>query len=205
MTFEPTQGTQDLLNRARGGDESARRALLEHYRDRLRRMVAARLDSRLAPRIDASDIVQETLTEAAGRMDDFLRECALPFFGWLRFLAGQRVLKAHRHHLFTQRRSIQRESRLPELSDASAMDFCRHFVADDTSPSNRMSRQEEVERVMTALEALSPRDREVLVMRHFEQLSTAEIAEAIGLTEAGVKARLLRALTRVRGLMKAGS
>jgi RNA polymerase sigma-70 factor (ECF subfamily) len=167
-------------------------------------MVSARLDTRLAPRVDGSDIVQETLVEASTRMDDYLRERRLPFFGWLRFLASERVLKAHRHHLSTQRRSVSRESRLPELSDASAMSFCSQFVADDTSPSNRMSRKEDMERVMSALEALSPRDREVLVMRHFEQLSTAEIAEAIGLTEAGVKARLLRALARIRGLMKTG-
>ncbi|WP_165234822.1 sigma-70 family RNA polymerase sigma factor [Aquisphaera insulae] len=199
---EATQATQDLLERAGHGDHDARRALLGLYRDRLLRMVSARLDTRVAPRVDASDVVQETLADAADRMDDYLRERPLPFFGWLRSLAGERVIQAHRRHLYTQQRSVARESRLPDLSDVSTLAFCRQLVAADTSPSNRMSRQEEVERVREALAALSPRDREVLIMRHFEQLGTAEIAEALGLAESGVKSRLLRALARIRSVME---
>jgi RNA polymerase sigma-70 factor (ECF subfamily) len=195
--------TQDLLDRAGGGDPEARRALLGLYRDRLLRMVAARLDHRVAPRVDASDIVQEALTDASDRMDDYLRDRPLPFFGWLRLLAGERVALAHRRHLQTQQRSVARERQLPELSDASAVAFCRQLVAADTSPSNRLARKEDAEKVRSALAALSARDREVLVMRHFERLGTAEIAEALGLSEAGVKSRLLRALNRIRTVLEA--
>ena len=107
---ETERATQDLIDRAGQGDDDARRELLERYRDYLRRMVASRLDRRLAPRLDPSDIVQETLADAAGRMDDYLRNPTLPFFGWLRLIAGEHIRDAHRRHLFAQRRSITRES-----------------------------------------------------------------------------------------------
>jgi hypothetical protein len=89
---DASQVTQELVERAGEGDAAARLDLLERYREHLRRMVAARLDRRLAPRIDASDVVQETLAEAAGRLDDYLDRRPLPFLGWLRQLAGERVI-----------------------------------------------------------------------------------------------------------------
>lgn len=199
LTPEATQG---LIDRAGRGDDDARHALLERYRGYLRRMVAARLDRRLASRIDPSDIVQDTLADAARRMDEYLRDQPLPFFGWLRQLAGERVIDAHRRHVFSQRRSVNRESRALELCDESAVALSRKLMASDTSPSNRMLRQERLDEVMAALAALSPRDREVLVMRHLEQLSTAEIAEALGITEGAVESRLLRALIRLRGRLE---
>ena len=203
MLLDGSQLTESLLDRAGHGDADARRELLDRYRDHLRRVVAARLDHRLAKRIDASDVVQETLVDAARRMDDYLRDRSIPFFGWLRVLAADRISAAHRCHLETQRRSVMRESPFPELSDVSAGVLCRQLMAHDTSPSNRLLREERRELVMAALAELSPRDREVLVMRHFEKLNTAEIAEALGIAEAGVKARLHRALLRIRRRMEA--
>jgi RNA polymerase sigma-70 factor (ECF subfamily) len=197
---DASQLTQELVERAGDGDAAARRDLLDRYRDHLRRMVAARLDRRLAPRIDASDVVQETLAEAAGRLDEYLHERPLPFFGWLRQLAGERVIQTHRRHLHSERRSVTRESRAVELglSEASAVELVRQLIAPDPSPSNNLARQESYDRLMTALESLSPRDREVMLMRHFEHLSTPEIAEALGIAEAGVRARYYRALSRLR-------
>jgi RNA polymerase sigma-70 factor (ECF subfamily) len=160
--------------------------------------VATRLDRRLAPRVDPSDIVQETLADAAARLDDYLRDRPIPFFGWLRQIAGERVIDTHRRHVFSQRRSIMRESRTPDLSEEAAGELGRRLMSNDTSPSNRMIREERHQQVMAALAALSPRDREVLVMRHLEQLTTGEIADALGLTEGAVESRLLRALIRLR-------
>jgi RNA polymerase sigma-70 factor (ECF subfamily) len=196
---ETTSLTQDLIDRAGRGDQTARQALLEHYRGALRRMVAARLDRRLAPRIDPSDVVQETLADAARRMDEFMRDRPLPFYGWLRQIAGERLIDTHRRHVSSQRRSVTREGQAPDLPDQSALELVHRLFANDTSPSNRLMRQERLDQVMTALAALSPRDREVLIMRHLEQIGTAEIAETIGLSEGAVKARLLRALIRLRG------
>jgi RNA polymerase sigma-70 factor (ECF subfamily) len=199
---DPATATTRLLDRARLGDEGARRALLERYRDSLKRMVSARLDHRLGPRVDASDIVQEALADAAGRLDDYLAERPIPFPGWLRKLAAERIVDAHRTHLHAQRRSVARETPLPALPEDSALALGLSLVGRDTSPSNRLVRQERAARVLAALKALSPRDREVLVMRHLEQTGIAEIAETLGLTEAGVKTRLVRALVRMRALLE---
>jgi RNA polymerase sigma-70 factor (ECF subfamily) len=198
MTTETTRTTNNLIERAVGGDESARVELLELYRDHLRRMVAARLDQRIRPRVDASDVVQEALTDAAGQLDAYLRDQPLPFLPWLRQLASEWISKTHRRHLMAQSRSISRELAPASISDESAVELGRHFVARDTSPSNRMMRHELRDAVMAAVGELSARDREVLLMRHIEKLGTAEIADVLGMAESGVKARLHRALNRLR-------
>jgi RNA polymerase sigma-70 factor (ECF subfamily) len=204
MLIGTRERTPELLERAAHGDDSARHELLELYRDYLRRMVAARLDRRLAPRVDPSDVVQEALADAARRMDEFLRTRPLSFSGWLRQIAVERLIDTHRRHVLSQRRSITRERRDLGLSDHSAIALSQMLVADDTSPSNRLMRQERYARLMASLAALSSRDREVLVMRHLEQLETAEIADALGISEGGVESRLLRALLRLRGQMEEG-
>jgi RNA polymerase sigma-70 factor (ECF subfamily) len=192
-----------LIDRASRDDgQEARRELLEGYRDYLRRMVAARLDRRLAPRVDPSDVVQEALADASRRLDDYFRDRPLPFLAWLRQITAERVIDAHRRHIQSQRRSVSREVPLPEAPpDESAVALARLLVASDTSPSNRLIRRERSEQLTAALDALAPRDREILVMRHLEQLSTAEIAEALGLSAGAVEGRLLRALLRLRSRM----
>jgi RNA polymerase sigma-70 factor, ECF subfamily len=195
--------TQDLIDRAGRGDEDARHRLLEQYRDYLRRMVTVRLDRRLAPRIDASDVVQEALVEADRRLDGYLREQPVPFYAWLRQIAGDRIIDAHRLHVASQKRSVTREDAGYELPDESSFALARCLFADDTSPSNRLIRQEDQEEIRRAIDALPPKDREVLVMRHLEQLSTAEIAATLGVAEGTVKVRLLRALVRLRGQLGA--
>jgi RNA polymerase sigma-70 factor (ECF subfamily) len=197
-----TRAVENLIDHASQGDETARQELLERYRDNLRRMVTSRLDRRLTSRIDPSDIVQETLVDAARRMDDYLRDRAIPFLGWLRQIARERIIDTHRRHIFSQRRSIIRESHVLALPDDSAGVLVHRLMACDSSPSNRLSRQERREQVTKALAALSPRDREVLVMRYLEQIGTAEIGEALGIAEGAVKARLLRALVHMRGLLE---
>ena len=199
---EPAQNTELLLDRATSGDPAARRDLLEHYRDYLRRMVAARLDRRLAPRIDASDVVQETLADAAERLDEYLSDPPLPFFGWLRVLAGEHVREAHRKHLFAKGRSVVRESRTPELNDLSMLSLAHQLASNDTSPSNSLMRDEQLEWVKAGLAALPARDREVLVMRYVEALSSVAISQALGTTEAAAKNRLYRALMRLRTQME---
>jgi RNA polymerase sigma-70 factor (ECF subfamily) len=168
-------------------------------------MVAARLDRRLAPRVDASDLVQETLATAAARLDEYLRDRRISITGWLRGLARERVVDAHRHHLAADRRTITRESRVPDLPDSSALDLGRRLFAGDTSPSNNLMRRERINGVLAGLASLSPRDREILVMKHLEQLSTAEVAEALGISERAVKARNVRALVRLREAIEKAS
>src|SRR5271155_3413544 len=195
--------TTDLIDRAARGDVAARHRLLEQYRDYLRRMVAVRLDRRLAPRIDASDVVQEGLVEADRRLGGYLSERPIPFYAWLRQIAGDRIVDAHRLHLDAKKRSVTREDAGLQLPDESSFALARCLFADDTSPSNRLIRQENQEEIRRAIDALPPKDRELLVMRHLEQLGTAEIAATLGVAEGTVKVRLLRALVRLRGLLGA--
>jgi RNA polymerase sigma-70 factor (ECF subfamily) len=136
-------------------------------------------------------------------MDDYLRDQPLPFLGWLRQLAAESIKDTHRRHISSQRRSVDRESHEAELPDDSAAQLGQKLLARDTSPSNRLIKQERRDQVKTALAEMAPRDREILVMRYLEHLNGAEIAEALGITEGAVKVRLLRALQRMRGRLPA--
>jgi len=193
----PTEPDTDaLLDRAQSGDATARQRLLVRHRWRLRRMVAIRLDPGLAARVDASDIVQEALADAARKLDAYLARRPLPFFPWLRRLAGERLAKAHRRHR-ALRRAVGREE-LPPLTDASIRDLTRRLLDSNPSPSQDAERQEQVARARSALARLNERDREVLVLRYLEHLTTAETAAVLGITEGAVKLRHLRALDRLR-------
>jgi RNA polymerase sigma-70 factor, ECF subfamily len=199
---DATESTQTLIEQACRGQDEAWLTLLERYRDYLRRMVAVRLDRRLAPRVDPSDVVQESLALALQRMDEYLRNQPLPFVGLLRQIAAESVRDTHRRHLSSQRRSVHREAKAGNLPDDSAAELEQRLMARDTSPSNRLMREERRMQVKTALAELPPRDRDVLVMRYLEHLSVAEMAEALGITEGAVKVRLLRALDRTRTRME---
>jgi len=188
--------TEVLLARAGAGDAAARQQLLEQHRDRLRRLVAVRLDRRLAARVDASDVVQEALADAARKLDGYLRDRPLPFYPWLRQLAWERLVKVRRLHT-AGRRSVDREES-PDLPEASAVQLAQRLAASVTGPVQRLVREELWARVRSALDRLSAGDREVLILRHAEQLSTREAAAVLGVSEAAVKSRHLRALERLR-------
>jgi RNA polymerase sigma-70 factor (ECF subfamily) len=201
MTTEPPD-TDELLRQAAGGDPGARDGLLARHRDRLRKMIAWRLDRRLAARVDPSDVVQEVLLEASGKMDRYLRERPLPFFPWLRALAGEHLAVLHRRHVRAQGRSVRREEPgLLNLPDESAAELADRLVTSATNPMQRALRQEQRERVRRALGRLSERDREVLVLRNLEQLSVADTAEVLRISAGAVKVRHLRALERLRALL----
>jgi len=194
--------TEELLGRAGSGDRAAREELLMHHRDRLRRMIAVRLDRRMAARVDPSDVVQEALTQASQRLSSYLRERPLPFYPWLRQLAWERLIELSRRHIYAQKRSVTREEPSAlDLPDESALELANRLLAPGSSPMNHLLRAEQRARVQAALTRLATRDREVLVLRHLEQLSTAEMAAVLGIREGAVKTRHLRALQRFRGLL----
>lgn len=189
---------ETLLDRAGAGDESAREQLLVVHRERLRQMVAARLDPRLAARVDPSDIVQETLLDADQRLDDYLRKRPLPFYPWLHRLAGQRLAQVRRWHL-TAARDPGRAQHLPfGLPDQSAARVAELLVDPGSSPSSRLNRKEINERVRSALDQLPENDREVLVMHYLDGMRFTEIAAVLDLTPGAVKMRHLRAVERMR-------
>jgi RNA polymerase sigma-70 factor (ECF subfamily) len=194
--------SEQLLRRAGQGDPLACQQLLVQYRQRLRQMIAVRLDRRLAARIDPSDVVQETLAEAMQQLADYLRQPPLPFYPWLRQLAWKRLVALYRRHILAGKRSVRREEQAaPPLPDESALELVGRLLARGSSPSARLRREECRARVRAALAQLAEHDREVLVLRHLEQLSTQEIAAVLGVTEGAVYTRHLRALERLRGLL----
>jgi RNA polymerase sigma-70 factor (ECF subfamily) len=194
--------TDQLLQQASEGDRQARDRLLSRHRDRLRRMVAYHLDRRLAARVDPSDVVQEALADAARQLDDYLQRRPLPFYPWLRQRAWDRLVELHRRHVRAGKRTVQREEPgVLDLPDESAVELASRLLDLSASPSERLLLSELRQRVREALGRLPPRDREVLMLRHLEQLTTAETAAVLGVSEGAVKTRHLRALQRLRDLL----
>ena len=199
-----TSDTDALLASAARGEPDARGQLLARHRQRLARMVACRLDRRLAARVDPSDVVQEVLAEADRKLECYLAERPLPFYPWLRSLAWEHLATLHRRHVRAQKRSVKREEPgVLALPEESAADLAARLVTSATSPTQAALREELRQRMRRALEALSERDREVLVLRHLEELSVAQTAEVLGVSAGAVKVRHLRALERVRAVLDA--
>ncbi len=188
MPTEPD--TEELVQRAAAGDDAAGQKLLVRHQARLRNMVRVRMDRRLAARVDPSDIVQDTLLQAARQLGDYLRDQPLPFYPWIRQVALQQLVRQYRRHIKAQARSLKREEQhaLP-LPDHSAIELAMRLLANHTSPSNSIVQQELRSKVQSVLAQLSEGDREVLVLRFLEQLSTKETAAVLGLTINGVKSR----------------
>jgi RNA polymerase sigma-70 factor (ECF subfamily) len=191
--------TQDLLSRARRGEEAAFEALFARHRERLRQAVALRLDRRLAARVDVSDVLQETYLEAARRFPHYLDRPEMPFDLWLRWLAREKVLALHRQHLYADKRAVVRE--VPPLPADSSAHFAGGLLGHEPTPSQHLAAVELAERLRLALQQLDDDERELLMGRHFEQLSTRELAQLLGISEAAANKRYIRALQRLRGLL----
>jgi RNA polymerase sigma-70 factor (ECF subfamily) len=196
--------TDHLLDLAQQGNAEARQQLLARHQKRLGKMIGLHLDRRLAARVDASDVVQETLAEAERKLNAYLRARPLPFYPWLRRIARERLVKLHRRHLTAGKRSARREEPgILELPEESVFELASRLVAPGSGPSKQLLREELRQRVQAALAKLRDRDREVLVLRYLEQLSTRETASVLGISDGAVKVRHLRALERLRKLLGA--
>lgn len=190
-----TERTDELLDRAEAGSDSAVQQLLSRHRERLRQMVSVRLDRRLASRVDPSDVVQEAFVEAVTRMPDYLKSRALPFYPWLRQLALDRINRNRRTHLETAKRSVAKEE-CPSLSDESVVRLARRLVSRDISPSAQAMQHEIQALIRKSLASIGEKDRELLIMKYLEHLSLREIALVLGISEAAAKSRHIRALGR---------
>jgi RNA polymerase sigma-70 factor, ECF subfamily len=206
MTSGEGAHCDDLLSRARAGDSRALADLFDHYKGRLRHMVRLRIDRRLAGRLDASDVLQEAYLEADKRFADYLRDPAIPIFLWLRLVTGQKLTDLHRHHLGAKMRDAGLEVSLHRgaLPQASSVSLAELLLGRLTSPTRAAQRAEMQRRLQEALNRMDPIDREVLVLRHFEELSNAETAQALGLEKTAASNRYIRALKRLKQAM-AGS
>jgi RNA polymerase sigma-70 factor, ECF subfamily len=194
--------TTELLARLRAGDKRALVDLFQRYRGRLKRMVELRMDWRLQARLDASDVLQEAFLDIASRLDDYLREPKLSPFVWLRLCVGEELVNLHRRHLGTRMRDAGREVSLNRgLPAASSAALASMLLGKLTSPTQAAVRAEQIARLQEALNALEPLDREVLGLRHFEQLSRGETAQILGVSEDAAAKRYVRALKRLKEIL----
>jgi RNA polymerase sigma-70 factor, ECF subfamily len=194
----------ELLRDAAQGDETAVRCLLERHRARLRRMIAARLDPRLAQRLDPSDVVQETLADAARRLPEYLNSRPLPFFAWLFRLAADRLARTHRHHVASTVRGVGREERLdgPGHDEATAKRLVDRLAANDSTPGQRAAREERRHLLAGAISRMDQSDREVIALRYLDGLAFDEIAAVLEIGLSAAKMRHLRAVDRLRVLLE---
>jgi RNA polymerase sigma-70 factor (ECF subfamily) len=191
-------GTERLLSLAKQGDSHARQQLFSRYQDRLRRMVCAYLDPRLAARLDPSDVLQDALIHAAVRFQEYLDGRPIEFYPWLRQFVRQELVTVYRRHVAAERRTIRKEENdALELNDASAQQLAARLTSNDTSPSQRLNRRELTDAVKRAIGQLAEIDQELLFMRWIEQMSIRETAEALQLSESAVKSRFTRILERI--------
>jgi RNA polymerase sigma-70 factor, ECF subfamily len=193
----------DLLERAKDGDAGALGLLFAHYRDRLRKMIRLRLDRRLVRRIDASDVLQETFLDVARRFPEYVAAPAVSFYVWLRCLAGQRLIDLHRQHLGARMRHAGREVALYHgaLPAASSASLAQQLLAGLTSPTQAAIRAELQVQLQEALNSLDPLDREVVVLRHFEELSNVEAAAVLGIEPSAASKRYIRAIRRLKAIL----
>jgi RNA polymerase sigma-70 factor (ECF subfamily) len=195
--------TTELLQRAGQGDAEALGDLFSQHRERLRRMVQMRLDRRLQGRIDPSDVLQESYLEMARALAAYLKEPILPFFLWLRMITGRKLQALHRHHLGSKIREAGREVSLYRgaLPQASSVSLAEHLLGRLTTPSVAAIRAELQLRIQAALNSMDEIDREILALRHFEQLSNAETAQVLGISEQAASNRFVRALKRLKSIL----
>jgi RNA polymerase sigma-70 factor (ECF subfamily) len=203
----PTRDQTDrLLDDARQGKAGAVDELFGQFREPLRRVIDLRLDPVLARRVDASDIVQDVLIEANQRLTEYLKSPDMPFHLWLRHLAQDRIIDTHRRHRLAQRRSVDREQPIarPAWDDESSHSLAAQLVDVERTPASEAVQAELARRLAAAVNELAEDDREIILMRHHEQLANQDVAKLLGLTEAAASMRYLRALRRLRTVLLPG-
>lgn len=203
MMAENSDETKRLLQRVADGDHESWGELLTQHEDRLQRMVAFRLDRRLQGRIDPLDVVQEAFLEASEHRPDYLKNPSITFFLWMRGIVGNKLLELHRFHLGTRMRDAGREVSLYRgtMPEASSAALAAQLLGHATRPSEAAIRAEIKIRLQEALNAMDPMDREVIALRHFEQLTPVESAHVLGIKEKAAGMRYLRALKRLKDIL----
>jgi RNA polymerase sigma-70 factor (ECF subfamily) len=194
------RSNDELLEAARRGDENALALLVERHRQRLERMVQLRMDRRLQGRVDPSDVVQEAYLAVRGKFAQYEADARLPFFLWLRLEVGQKLVDLHRFHLGAQMRNAGQEVSLYQgaLPQVTSVSLAEHLLGKLTTASRAAMRAELKIRVQEALNSMDSQDREVLILRHFEELSNVETAQVLGIKPTAAVNRYVRALKRLK-------
>lgn len=194
--------SNELLERVRRGEEAALAEAFSAYRERLWRTVNFRLDRRLHGRVDADDVLQEAYLAAAQRLHHFSGETSVSFFVWLRLIVSQTLIDVHRRHLDAQMRDANREMSLHVArQDATSISIAAQLLGRLTSPSQAAMRAELARQLDGALQSMDQIDREVLALRHFEELSNSEVAAVLGIQQKAASIRYVRAIARLKNVL----
>jgi RNA polymerase sigma-70 factor (ECF subfamily) len=195
--------TDRLIHRAASGEEAALAELFAAHRGRLRQMIRLRLDRRLQGRVDPSDVLQDAYLDLADKLPEYARRPTIPFFLWLRLVVGERLLRVHRHHLGAAMRDVGREISLHQgaLPEASSASLAAQLLGQITSASRAALRAELQLLLQEAINGMDPIDREVIALRHFEELSNDEVAAVLGLNKAAASKRYVRAMLRLKAVI----
>ena len=204
MIDENEREDDDLLRRVESGDEKALIELFSRHRERLRQMIRLRLDRRLRGRLDSSDVLQEAYLEIAQRAREYLAQPTVPPYLWLRYLTGQKLLELHRHHLGARMRDAALELSLRHRAAprATSVSLAEMLLGRLTSPTRAARRAEMQLKLQELLNTMEPLDREVLALRHFEELSNGEVAQVLGLSKTAASNRYIRALGRLKEMLE---
>lgn len=197
--------TDTLLSAAREGDDDAVNRLLERHRGPIHRLIELRLDRKVQQRVDVSDVVQDVMIEASGRLKKYLDDPQMAFHLWLRQIAWDRMIDTYRRHRVSAKRNMDREQPMVAAGgpDQSTIEFAMHLCDPGLNPSAIATQREIAMRVEDAIQQLGEQDREIILMRHYEHLSNLEIAEILGLNAPAASMRYLRSVRRLRELLEA--
>jgi len=197
MTSERSSAAGERRNHE---DSASLANMFDQYRDQLQRLVAFHMDRRLSRRVDASDVVQQSFIEARSRLPHFVEQSSMPFSLWIRQITMQTLIDIHRRHFGVQKRDIRQEVSLQQ-ADSSYSVLANKLVSNLSSPSSAVDRREKLDRIREAIDSMDEIDREVLVLRHFEEMSNKDIAELLGIGQPAASNRYLRALNRLREIL----
>jgi len=198
------QPTKELLAQAKDGDDSAVNQLMDRHRNSLRQLIRLRLDAKIQRRVDVSDVVQDVLVEANRRLNKFIENPIMPFHLWLRQIAKDRIIDAHRRHRVSAKRSVDREQgmAIPRGQGHSSIQLASMLGDDRLTPAAAALQKEMAAKVEAAISRLSDKDCEIITMRHYEHLTNQEIGTILGLTEPAASMRYLRAVQRLKAMMQ---
>jgi RNA polymerase sigma-70 factor (ECF subfamily) len=191
-------GINSLVAQAINGNEDALAALFSHYKTQLRGMIAFRMNKNLRGRVDPSDILQEAFVDLAKRLPEFEQK-GMSFFVWLRLVAKERLLKAHRKHITAKKRDVRREVDHRDIAaSATSVLLADHLIDRYTSVAGKAIKAEQGELIRGVLEQLDENDREIIALRIFEGLTNGETAEVLGMSKQTSSKRFIAAIGRLR-------
>jgi RNA polymerase sigma-70 factor (ECF subfamily) len=200
--YENGDEHRELLERLKAGDQQALGGFFALYHERLWRIINFRLDQRLFGRVDADDVLQESYLAAAQRIQHYLADPSQSFFVWLRLICNQTLVDIHRRHLGAQMRDAKRDMSIhAHYAQATSMSIASQLLGNLTSPSQAAMRDEISRKLELAIENMEPIDREVLALRHFEELTNSEVAEVLGIQQKAASIRYVRALKRLKDVV----